>query len=391
MNRVKKSAIILVCVLFAAALLLVGAPMIAAMAFLPEEIVLTDGREEVLDLKLPFTIRVKSEEAVDVVKFNGNSLADVDTYNMGEPLTISSEKPGSANVTVDYLGFIPIKNITVTVSDERYVMPGGQSIGVMLYTNGALVVGTMDMITTGGETINPAREAGLLPGDVIEKVNGVEITDAEHLSQLVNNATGDAIEIVASRDGKSKTFSVTPKIDAEDGMLKLGVWVRDSTAGVGTLSFYDPKTKNLGGLGHAISDADTGSALSVKEGEIIESDIFEIVKGEAGEPGELKGSFDADESVIGNIEKNTQFGIYGKATGNIENELFTEPVQVGSRSEVHTGAASLLCTLNDEGIGEYSCKITKVNRQASPQQKSFVVEIDDPRLLALTGGIVQGM
>ena len=166
--------------------------------------------------------------------------------------------------------------------------------------------------------------------------------------------------------------------------------MRDSTLGVGTLTFYDPASGKFAGLGHAITDVDTGKLLTVKDGEIVKSDILEVVKGEEGEPGELRGSFGQNDEVIGTISKNTEYGLYGNTQKQMQNGIYGA-LPAAKRDEVKVGEATLLCTLDDSGVKEYSCKIVKVNSQDSPEQKSFVVQIDDERLLETTGGIVQGM
>lgn len=387
MKKQKGLKIVCLAVAIFAALLIVPSAITASS--LPEEIYLVNGNTQVLDLELPFSVRLSSDEAVDVVKFNGNSLKDQDTYNLDEPITISTEQTGTAEVTVDLLGLIPVKTVKVTVDEERSLVPGGESIGVMLYTKGALVVGTMDMVNEAGEQVGPAKDAGIVPGDVIETVEGQEVADADSLAKMVNSASGEQITLGIRRDDQLMEVTVTPERDAEDGKVKLGVWVRDSTAGVGTLTFYDPSTGKIAGLGHSISDIDTGSALTVKDGEIIFSDIIEIVKGEAGEPGALKGTFETGEEVIGNIEKNTDFGIFGTFEGDAG--VMGESIPAASRDEVHTGDAELLCTLDDEGVKSYHCTITKVTPQSSPDTKSFVIKIDDEELLSKTNGIVQGM
>lgn len=365
-------------------------PMVSALLSIPGEIYLIDGGTETLNFSLPFNIKISSASAKDVIKLNGNSLSSEAIYDLSDPLVITTDNTGTTDISLDLMGLIPIKNIKVTVAEEKSLIPGGQSIGVMLYTNGALVVGTMDITTEEGKIINPAREAQLYPGDVIEYLNGEEIVNAEHLSKLINE-TNSSVELGIRRDNDQKTIVVTPVKDVQDNMLKLGVWVRDSTAGVGTLTFYDPSSKRFGGLGHAISDVDTGKQLSVKDGEIVQSNIIEVVKGESGEPGELKGYFRPEDEVLGTISKNSQYGIYGETRKTLSNQVYTQPIETAPRDTVREGDASILCTLNDEGVKEYSCQIIKVNKQDSPAQKSFVVQIDDERLLNTTGGIVQGM
>jgi stage IV sporulation protein B len=296
-------------------------------------------------------------------------------------------------VQLNLLGIIPIKDVRINVTDYldgKKLVPGGQSIGVTLHTKGALIVGVSDIVNNQGETVNPAREAGLKVGDVIESINGIQVNDADHLSQIVNETTTEKITLGIKRGNESFNTVIVPQQDAYDNVYRLGVWVRDSTAGVGTLTFYDQETGGYGGLGHAITDLDTGEELSVREGEIISSNIIDVVRGQAGIPGELKGYFNASNG-IGSILKNSDFGIYGLCYNKMSNGLYPDGIYVAKQSEVHEGPATLLTTVDDKGIKAYSCSISNVVPQDEPAQKSFLIIVTDTELLKKTGGIVQGM
>ncbi len=355
----------------------------------PDEIVIENGSDGFVSFDIPVSIEA-DENARQVISLGGDSLASVMDCGAGQQVKLTPRSTGSADVSVSVFG-IPVKEVTVTVEDEKTLIVGGQSIGVMLYTKGALVVGTMDVLDENGNEKNPAKDAGLQAGDVIISLNGEEIGDAVHLSELINSMEESTARLVVVRGGEKKEISITPVADREAGLMKMGVWVRDSTAGVGTMSFYDPASKTVAGLGHAIEDVDTGEELSVKEGELVESSVIEIKKGEAGAPGELKGAFDTKNKVIANIEKNTSFGIYGKAESAVQNTLYPDPLPICKKEDAKTGHATILTTVDGNGIAEYSCKITRLFSQSAPTQKSFIVEIDDEKLLGLTGGIVQGM
>ena len=359
---------------FLTAAVLLSEP-VQSLSALPDEIRLTEGYDAHVALSPLASASLEAEQA---------ALVSHD-QTLGE-VTIAGRQAGSATMTVRLLGVVPIKQVSVRVEEEKVLVPGGQAVGVAIRTAGVLVVGASDL---GGGEASPAREAGVRAGDLITAVDGEPVNEAERLSELVN---GDAERrLTLNRAGQELSVSVRPRQDARDQAYRLGVWVRDSTAGVGTLTFYDPSTKSFAGLGHAISDVDTGELLTVKEGEIVSSEIIEIVKGEAGEPGELKGSFDVNNEVIGNITKNTDFGIYGTSEKGIENNLYSEALPAAKRDEIQLGDATLLCSLNNEGVKEYKCKIIKLNAQNSPKQKSMEIEITDERLLSQTGGIVQGM
>jgi stage IV sporulation protein B len=226
---------------------------------------------------------------------------------------------------------------------------------------------------------------------VILKVNDVEIESSNQLADLIAQYGQTVLKLSVLRDDQPLTIFIRPVADREDGKLRLGIWVRDSTAGVGTLTFYDPVSGCFGALGHPITDADTGTLLSVKDGEIVRSRIIDVKQGEKGTPGELKGVFPNDSVPIGKIESNTRFGIYGKSYGAPNNPLYPAAIPVAPQSAVHTGPASILTTVDDTGVREFSCNIIRITRQSEPAAKGMVIEITDPDLLARTGGIVQGM
>lgn len=369
---------------------LAAAGVVVGISDVPGEIFLVGGNSQVLDVGFPFELEMEqNEESVAAVTLQGNSLKNGGSYSLSQPLVISGQNQGNCKANLMVFG-IKVKEIRITVMEEAMLIPGGQSIGVLLHTKGALVVGSMNIRSKSGEQVNPAKVAGLQAGDIIEKYNGTEIKDAAHLSELINREEGEA-RLSVRRGDQILELTICPVQDADDGLWKLGVWVRDSTLGVGTLTFYDPASKKFAGLGHAITDVDTGKLLTVKDGEIVESEILEVVKGEEGEPGELRGSFGSNDEVIGYIKKNTDYGLYGNAAEEIENDLYQSAIPAAKRDEVKVGDATLLCTLDDGGIQEYSCQIVKVTPQNSPAQKSFIVKIDDEKLLSITGGIVQGM
>jgi len=296
----------------------------------------------------------------------------------------------TTHVTLKLLGVIPVKEISVYVRGEIILVPGGTSIGVTLHTRGALVVGISTIVLSDGQKISPAAAAGIQAGDLVEKANGVEIENAEHLLELCNESR-DSVDLTIVRNGERMTVTVRPALDPADNVYRMGMWVRDSTAGVGTLSFYDPASNWYAALGHAITDVDTRSNLTVRDGEIVQSNIVDIVQGTQGEPGELRGTFNKESLPLGTIETNSQFGIYGKMYQEYRNPLFPNGVPMAYPEDVKLGDAEILTTLNKDGIKAYRCKIIKVNQQSGPAPKGMVVEITDPVLMAATGGIVQGM
>ncbi len=300
--------------------------------------------------------------------------------------TLSAREKGETEVTVNLFGLFPIGRMRVTADEETRLMPGGAAVGVALATDGVLVIGVSDV---GGKS--PAQTAGLRAGDVIRSVNGEKLLSSRHLTELISASGGDELSVTYQRDGKERTARLTPVLDRSSGRYRIGAWVRDSTAGVGTLSYYNSENGTYGALGHAINDGDTGKLLPVKSGALMMAEIVDIKKGKRGDPGELRGSFLKDQTVLGDIEENTSLGIYGKLNQPYVNPLYPDGLPVGFQESVTLGPATILSTLDGEGVKEYQVEIVQAQRQIAPSEKSMVIRVTDPRLLSRTGGIVQGM
>ena len=298
--------------------------------------------------------------------------------------TVAAIGAGETEMTVSLFGLINIGRVRVDVDDAVVLVPGGQAIGVAMTTKGVLVVGVSDV--AGG---SPAGSAGIRAGDVLLSINGQELTSAEHLITLAEQSGGRAMEIAYLREDMRRIASVTPVLS--EGGYKLGVWARDSTAGVGTMSFYHPKTGAYGALGHAISDADTGRLLDVRSGRLMLAEITDVRKGMRGAPGELRGSFLRDRVELGSIEINSRYGVYGEMDAPLENALYPDGLPVAYQESVHTGKAQILSCIDYEGVKAYDVEILSHTRQPSRAQKSMVLRVTDQRLLEKTGGIVQGM
>ncbi len=282
-------------------------------------------------------------------------------------------------------GLFPLKEVTVTVTEERTVMVCGTPFGVKMYTDGVLVVGLSDVSTAAGR-VNPAASAGVQVGDVITAVNGEVVTSSRRVSRLIKECDGGRLTLRLRRDGVVFDATLTPARPTEGGGYQAGMWIRDSAAGVGTLTFYDPATGAFGGLGHAVCDVDTGTVMPLGSGEVVPARIFGIVKGESGTPGELKGCF--DPGVLGRLEENGEQGLYGTLTVYPVGAVC---LPVASRQQVHTGAAQILCTLNGTRPQYYDVEIEQVRQNSRYVARHMVVRVTDPDLLALSGGIVQGM
>ncbi|MBQ7364317.1 MAG: SpoIVB peptidase, partial [Clostridia bacterium] len=267
-------------------------------------------------------------------------------------------------------------------SRDRYLLPGGMPFGIQMETDGVVVVG---FAKTQSGAPSPAQSAGIVPGDVIKKLNGKTLANARELIALIEASDGRELNLTLERGGKTLIKTLIAKRDAE-GCYRAGLKVRDTTAGIGTVTAIDPETMTFVGLGHGICDSDTGILLPLKCGTVFDVSVSSIRKGVQGAPGEIKGYFSSDE--CGTLLQNAAFGVSGKFTGKCFDH--SKPMAVASRDEVTLGKATVLCTLGDNVRREYEISLVKMTNPKG-DEKNFIVEVTDPALLAETGGIVQGM
>lgn len=292
---------------------------------------------------------------------------------------------GSYNVTLSVLGGIPVKTVRAVVVDRRAVTVCGTPFGIKMFSDGAMVVAFTDIRTAGGSA-NPAKGAGLKMGDVIVSIDGHKTVDNDDVSAAIQAAEGRPVQLVYIRDGAEHTTSLQPVQDADSQRWRAGMWVRDSSAGIGTLTFVDNFTGIYGGLGHSISDADTGQSIALLSGEVAPVTITGYVAGAAGAPGELKGRF-TGEGAMGDILINGATGIYG----SIRRVMDGQDMVVAQAQEVCEGPARILTTIGSDEPAWYDAEIEQISLTEEDPNRNMVIRITDPELLAATGGIVQGM
>ncbi len=268
---------------------------------------------------------------------------------------------------------------------DLMLCPGGMPFGVKFYTDGVMVVGFCD-IDTGKGSVNPASRAGLHAKDVILKINGEPLAGAADMTERIEASGGKPLRLLCRRGGKEFETTLTPVLSAAEGQYKTGIWVRDSGAGIGTVTFLFPDSGAFAGLGHGICDADTGALVGMRKGTVSDVTISSVVKGTAGAPGELKGHFNPGRS--GALLGNSACGVWGVFSETPDTTC--EPMPVGLRNDLHEGDAYILCTVADGETQKYDIRISNIKRDAKGS-KCFTVTVTDPDLLALTGGIVQGM
>jgi len=273
---------------------------------------------------------------------------------------------------------------TVGATSNYELIPGGQSIGVNIDVEGILILGVSGFYGDDGKKHCPAKEAGLKEGDIIVSVNEKPVTSATEFSNIVNQCSHKNMNVCYKRGEKTFYTVIIPVKSAEDGMYHLGLWARDGTTGIGTLTFIDPDTNKFGALGHGINDADTGEII-LGNGNIYYSSINGVQKGSCTKTGELQGHFISSE--IGDIVSNNEYGIFGSFTEEYDS---SNTVSVASRQEVTNGEAIIYCCVDGDTVEQFSVNIEKININ-SKDNKSMVIHITDDNLINRTGGIVQGM
>lgn len=308
--------------------------------------------------------------------------ADVDSF-VSASTKNDSAKLGSGELKL--FNSIPIKKVDIKISDEKTVIPCGTPFGVKLYTRGVIVI-SMEDIVVNGKYLNPAKDVGIQVGDIILSADGIETDTNEQLSEIVSNSNGKTIRLKVRRDNVIFTTKLSPAL-CGDSEYKIGIWVRDSSAGIGTMTFYDDDTGCFAGLGHGICDSDAGTILPLLSGDIVTAEISGLTKSTTGSAGSLRGYF-ADDTAIGTILTNSEQGVFGKAD---ESPIDNEEIPIAWKQNVHTGEAKVLSTIEGDEPKYYSIWIESVNRNDSQETKNMVIHVTDEELLDTAGGIVQGM
>ncbi len=304
-----------------------------------------------------------------------------------ETVQVSGSTNGTVTKsTVKLFGVLPVGTITVQSVERVSLVPCGNPFGIKILTEGVIVVAFGGITTTSGEQY-PAKDAGIEVGDILREVGGTPVNSNEEVAACMAESGGEPVTVTFLRDGLESTVLVTPVLDISDNQYKAGIWVRDSSAGLGTVTFYNPTDSTFGGLGHAICDVDTGDILPLLTGDVVDVSITGIVRGTAGQAGELQGTF-LSETAIGTILENTETGVFGVLYNSPTN---AEAIPIAFKQEVTTGEATILATVDGGEPQEYTIEIKKVSLREDNLTKNMVIKITDPRLLELTGGIVQGM
>lgn len=356
----------------------IGTQIYSALSF-PTHLRLLPGQEFILDLGPFLRAKTDNPDWVTDLGRDGVAVRAPDTEQAAEDLQLS------------LLG-IPLRRAQVDVVPRLELVPSGHAIGVLM-GHGVLVTQVTSVVGPGGRIAYPARDAGLQPGDVIVEAAGQTISHGAQLESLTQEygSLGKPMPIVVERGGQRLRLNVMPHpvANGDSERYMLGIWVRDSAAGVGTLTFWDPATGRYGALGHRIADGPSGETGGMTIGQIVSASIHGVTPGSRGRPGEKRGFFEEGKGTLGSIDTNTNFGIFGQL--EVPPDTTQKPLPVALAHEVKPGPATILTVVDGQRVESFEIEILQVRRQSSPDDKGLIIRVTDPRLLAKTNGIVQGM
>lgn len=340
---------------------------------------------------IPNNIILFQNESLNVDTIYGISIGSKNSQ--ASILTSSTEElkdTGTYSLNVSLFNIFKLKEIEVDVIENISVIPVGDLAGLKLYTHGVMVVGNSEIRGQDGEKYKPFENSNIKDGDIIIEVDGHPLKSTDELMQYINECDGKELTFLCVRDNETFEAKITPVKTASTG-YKIGLWVRDSAAGVGTVTFYEPDSGMFGALGHGIVDVDTEKLIDIDSGEFVTTKIINIIKGISGEPGKIQGTID-NQKTIGEIYSNTIFGVYGKLTDveelDIENSNL---IPVASRNDIQTGNAKILCSIENGEVQEFDIEIKKLYLNNNINNKSMLIKVTDEELLNATGGIIQGM
>lgn len=351
---------------------------------LPSNIVVLSGESATLTFNMPLKGELLcKDKAVSAV--NDKPVTENIRINMKSPVTIKAENAGKALLRLSFCG-IPLKESTIDVLPNKELIPWGKAVGLELNTDGILVLGTGEVRNERGKYVSPCAKS-LKSGDLIKKADKVTLTDKESLINYVENSTANEITLTVERKGEIFKAKVTPVLSSESGKRKLGLWVRDSTQGIGTVTCYD-KEGNFYALGHPVTDVDTGDKMEIRNGKIMPTSIKEVDMGEKGKPGELMGSTDKD-TILGQVYENNYNGIKGRLYNMPSNT--EKSCKIALKNQVKEGSAQILVTTKGSNVRAYDINIESTDTLSIDKSKAMVIRITDKDLINETGGIVQGM
>jgi stage IV sporulation protein B len=361
---------------------------------LDENIRLFEGQEHCFQLKFPLDLYVKADKA-GILDLNGTPLTDSEFNRLKYHHDFALTGLSRGNVSLEFSlfrGLIPLRQLTVNVLPEMKLMAGGHSIGIKLHEEGVIVVGYY-YLQDNERLFSPAEEGGLQIGDVLIFVNDNKLNDIDKAAEIIKKESQKGkLSFKVKRNGQLLTIVVNPYLCPDTGEYCIGSYIRDTAAGVGTLTFYDPEKKYYGALGHVITELDSNAKVQIDDGQIVRADIINIKKAQRGQPGEKAGIFREGRDIVGTIEKNTYFGIFGRLQ-NMKDCItpYPDPLPVALAFQVEKGPAEILTVIRGNKIESFAIEIEKTTNQNKPGDRGIIIRIVDEELLEAAGGIVQGM
>lgn len=332
---------------------------------------------------LPDRFFINNQNKLTLSSFYNNFISF--DYGNNKVKTVFNSAENINSATAKFMNIFPIKDVSVIITDEKIVKACGTPFGVKMFTDGVLIVGFSKIESEKGLCC-PAVDSGLLEGDVLKAIDGEKVISNEEVADKIKNSEGKTLSFLIDRDGSDIIVAVTPKLLTDGNSYKAGFWVRDSSAGIGTLTFYDPETLFFAGLGHAVCDIDTGEVLPLLSGEIVPAAITGIKKGVSGAPGELCGTFTSTDN-LGTVKKNNETGLYGYLDYEIEGVF----APIAHKQDIYEGSAVILSTIDGTKVEEYDIVIEKISLSDESKTKNMIIRVVDEELIESAGGIVQGM
>ena len=342
------------------------------------------GQEQVWDYQLPLI-----GEVVEAGERGASNIPrDAITIDLSQQVTLNTEMSNKYLMNIKLFGFIPFKQVSIQVISDQELIPVGEPIGLYVKTDGLLVIGVGEFQGTDGLTYSPAKYV-LHSGDYIKQINGTSINDKEAFMDMVENCKGESITLGIERNEQDMEVTIQP-VRNQEGVYKLGIWIRDNAQGIGTMTYMDAEG-DFGALGHGISDVDTSTLMALEDGTLYQTEIVSIQKGQQGKPGELTGRIIYSEShILGDINYNGAEGLFGRCNDEAQSMIVHDPIPIGLKQELKLGKAQILCSVS--GKSEYyDIEITGIHLDNDNINKGIELKVTDSRLLDLTGGIVQGM
>lgn len=361
-------------------------PQFRSVYQLPPHMRIIEGETALFTVNFPLTLSVSNADSLKLQPaFPG--------FAFSRPVSVEPVGLGKTILQFRLLGLIPVKAVQVDVLPPVKLVPGGHSIGIVLHSQGVIVVGYSPAVDESGTGATPAKDAGIAVGDVILSANGIPVESDAQLAEIIDASGRESkpVDLLVKRGDHRSGVSLAPVLCSDTRRYRIGLFVRDSAAGVGTLTFYEPQSRTYGALGHVITDSDTNQPVDCDQGKIVMATVSGIQHGKRGQPGEKIGVFIEEDQVLGNIQKNTRFGIYGRLAMQLPRQFEGAAFPVASMSQVQAGPAQMLTVVEGQEIERFAIEIQKVNLQEVPEGKGLVIKVTDQRLIERTGGIVQGM